>query len=352
MGGAITLVRHTTPRTARALLALVATLLALIAVEFGYPAWRGVSRDLFLMGFYATPNSTVGDVRISSMGFAGDAVGRRKDPSTARVLMLGESTFFNRRMAERLKAALTPMASRHGKAVEVVGAALRTHTTRSSVIKFAYLKQFQFDLVLIYHGINDLWINPALASDDRRAYSHISAWYDRSALLDGCVLCRLTYNQLLFHRPVMPKQSFAATRTLPSPRLFEQNLSILLDDVRAAGATPVLMSFAWQIPDSYSYDAFVAHRAGYNNPENYDSHPFELWGTVDYVKAGLQAHNAIVRRLNRAKSTVFVDQERLLGDSLSNFGDVVHLSEPGTARFIGNIADVFAGSRVFDGHHE
>jgi hypothetical protein len=312
---------------------LLATLVA--ADLWLLPLFLGLPRATYLMGFAARPGTLVDDVTINAMGFTGDVVAPAKPPATVRVLTLGGSALFNRRMAERIRDRLQRLGPAR---VEVVGAALRTHTSRSSVLKYERLRRYDFDYVLLYHGINDLWANHVALADFRDDYAHLGAWYRRGPWLDRCVTCRLLYN--------------AAARTAPprtgrpahfaSARAFERNLARLVDMAAEDGATPVLMTFAWSIPRGYSYEAFTAGRIGYHNPTNYDRWPVELWGPPDWVAEGLGRHNAVVRELARSRGLPFVDQEALIGKDLRWFGDPCHLSDEGTDRFVENLAALFA----------
>ena len=57
---------------------------------------------------------------------------------------MGGSVLFNRRMADRIEIALNEVSARP---VEVLGAALRQHTSRSSVLKYRVLSKYDFDIV-------------------------------------------------------------------------------------------------------------------------------------------------------------------------------------------------------------
>jgi len=320
----------------RFLLALASLVLCLLAAEFVLlPRISRLPRETFLMGFAATPATAVEDVTINSMGFTGDVLELRKPPGATRILTLGESSLFNRRMTERIKNHLQRISPTE---VQILGAALRTHTTRASLLKYELLRGYGFDFVLIYHGINDLWANHFPRSEFREDYSHLDLWYRRGFWLDHCAVCRVAYNTL----SASPVRSPEGPSHYASEVTFERNLSTLVERIRLDGATPVLMTFAWSIPTNYTYEGFASQRIGYNNPTNYDRWPVELWGTPEYVRKGLDAHNRIVRRLSERHRVPLLDQESLMGRDLRWFGDACHLSEEGTDRFIENIAGLFA----------
>ncbi|MBU2488696.1 MAG: SGNH/GDSL hydrolase family protein [Proteobacteria bacterium] len=294
-------------------------------------------RETFLMGIYARPDTWEDDVRINSMGFAEDVLSPEKPPGTLRVLCLGGSAFFNRNMATRLKRKLQEQTD---APVEVLGGALRTHNTRSSLIKYALLAKYDFDYVFIYHGINDVAANHVPPEYFRDDYSHFNAWYVRGGLLEHSVIARVLYDRFCYETPVRKYQGsgFASRGT------FYRNISLLVDAVRSNGSIPVIMTFAYNLPENYTHEGFLESTVGYFNPEHYDAWPVELWGDPEYVKQCLDFHNDAIRRIARGKNVPFIDVEALMGKDLYWFGDVCHFSEPGTERFLQGLAD-FWGRR-------
>ncbi|MDP6356121.1 MAG: hypothetical protein QF473_13510, partial [Planctomycetota bacterium] len=167
------------------------------------PLLLKIPRELYLMGFIAAVpgqgiESESQGVKINSLGMTGTAPSGPKRENVIRILTLGGSVMLNRNMTERLEAKLNKEASQK---VEILGAGLSGHDSRSSVIKFGYLAQNEFDYVLIYHGINDLWNNHVAPDDFKGDYSHRSPWNRRNFLLDNSLICRLAYNSRPRTRP-------------------------------------------------------------------------------------------------------------------------------------------------------
>jgi hypothetical protein len=312
------------------------------------PSKTNLPRDAFLMGFAATPNRLVDDTRINSMGFTGDSIDLMKPHGTIRILTLGGSAMFNRRMTERLKNRLNTIST---QPIEIVGAALRTHTTMSSVLKYKLLSKYHFDLVLFYHGINDLWANHVAIEDFKDDYSHLDPRYKRNFLLDHSLICRNIYNKWIYHKPAQVLQT-TFRDDLPAEKVFKRNLITLIKAIRQNGSTPILMTFACSIPPNYTIESFKSKALGYNNPTNYDSCPVELWGPPGYVREGLQEHNRIVRQLAKDYDVLLIDQEKLMGKDLYWFGDVCHLSVKGTEKFIRNIAGFFIEQGLFQSYYQ
>jgi lysophospholipase L1-like esterase len=245
-------------------------------------------------------------------------------------------------MTERLKHSLTKVSRRP---IEVLGAALRTHTTKSSVVKYKLLRKYRFDFVLIYHGINDLWANHVPSEDFQSDYSHLGSWYKRNVWLDSCLICRTIYKKWHYQEPA--RGSSGNLSDFASEATFKRNIFTLIQDIRRDGSTPFLMTFAWNIPANYTQVAFEVHSLGYSNPTNYDRWPVELWGSPDYVREGLKRHNRILKEVASSEGILLLDQEKLMGKELRWYGDVCHFSDEGTDRFIENITEFFIQQSQF-----
>jgi lysophospholipase L1-like esterase len=283
------------------------------------------------------------------MGFAGDAIPVAKPSGTRRVLMLGSSSFFNRRMAERLKEKL---AAPTDGPVEVVGAALRSHTSMSSVLKYRVLAKYSFDDVLIYDAINDLWANlvPPEQFDDN--YAHLGCAYRRGLLLDHSLIARGIYDKFFCHvaPPQLSRVTLENAAGFASERTFRRNLRTLVERARQNGAKPILITFAWSAPETYTKERFLAGDAGYRNPEKYDAYPLEFWGKPAYVREGLARHNKIIRELAVELNVPLIDAENHMNHDPIWFGDPCHLNEEGTDRFVTYVARSMELPRMNSNH--
>jgi hypothetical protein len=320
------------------LVAMLAT--AILVAEFlVLPRWIGLPRAALLMQFAAVRGYYLDDTPINEMGFVGDVLQRRKPPGTVRILTLGGSSLFNRRMAFRLHSGLQSLTDRR---VELLGGALRTHTTASSLLKYEYLSEYAFDFVVVYHAINDLWVNHYPAKAFRDDYSHFDASYARGFLRDRSVIVRLLYNRLFWWPP--PRVDNGASYR--SEVSFRRNLGRIIEAVRSDGGTAILMTFASQLPDDYSAEAFWNRRLDYDTSDSYDRSPVSFWGSPQYVREGLERHNAIIRDLAADQQVLLMDAERLMAGNPKWFGDVCHFSEAGTDVFVGHVVAFFEEKRL------
>lgn len=350
-------------RHAFALYCLLLSVLAVLAAEFVLiPRMNALPRATLLAGFAAMPGENIDGQLINSLGFTGDNIALQKPADVVRVLVLGSSTMFNRHMGERLKAALQ---QKTGKKIELLDAGIRSHTTRADVVKLQLLAPYQWDVVLFYNGINDLWANHVLPEDFQSDYRQLDPWYRRNALLDNSLLARYVYNSFYWqlravnkklgqpffpdYQFVFPKKPYINAAGFDSLPAFAANLEQIIAISRSIGATPVLMTFAFHLPDNYSRQAFLEKKLDYSNPDNYDSRDVYNWGPPDYVREGLSRQNAIIREV--AKKEVAKKQDVLLIDidaQMSGqgrwFGDVCHFNDAGVDVFTALVAEALQQS--------
>jgi len=279
------------------------------------------SRALMLLGLHAPANTQIDDTPINAQGFTGDVINKLKpDQNTIRILTLGGSAMFNRRMTERLTASFKKALSNTASAkIEILGGALRGHCTRYSVIKYSrYFYKYNFDYVIIYHGINDLWMNHVASTDFRDDYSHLNAWSKRNWLMDHSILARNFYNEYLWHKRKKVNNGAKSS----SYRTFNANIRELVRVIRKNNGVPVLMSYAWYIPENYTITKFLQGKLDYINPTNYDRCMVEHWGDLDYVKEGLKRHNLIIKTISKEKNILLIDQKSKFEKKAVYFGEM------------------------------
>jgi hypothetical protein len=331
---------------------LALVVLAVCAAEFWLlPKQQGLPRESLLNGFVAVPGTDIDGQRINALGFTGGVPSKEKQPDSLRVLLLGSSTLFNRHLGERLQQALQQRTTRR---VEVLDAGLRSHTSRADLLKWDLLADYQWDVVVVYNGINDLWANHVQAADFYADYRHLDPWYRRTPWLDNSLLLRQAYNggwhllhalnrasgARLFpdYQFVFPKKPYVNAAAFASLNSYRDNVGTLLERVRAQGAKPVLLTFAWHIPASYSRQAFIDHALDYQNPERYDERDVFNWGPPDYVREALSRQNDIVRILGAQQDVLLLDIDAEMSHHGEWFGDVCHFSEAGVDVFTARLS--------------
>ncbi len=330
-------------RHAFTLYCLVLSVFAVLAAEFVLiPHMNGLARATLLAGFAATPGDMVDGQRINRLGFTGDEIALQKPEDTLRILVLGSSTMFNRHMGERLKTALQ---QKTGKKIELLDAGIRSHTTQADVLKLQLLAPYQWDMVLFYNGINDLWASHVLPEDFHDDYRQLDPWNYRNLLLDNSLLARYSYNFFYYkfkpfaqYQFVFPKKPYINAANFASLPVFTANLEKIVSISKNIGAKPVLMTFAFHLPENYSRQAFLDKQLDYSNPDNYDSRDVYNWGPPDYVREGLTRQNTIIREIAKKQDVILVDADAQISGQGIWFGDVCHFNDAGVDVFTALVA--------------
>lgn len=265
-----------------------------------------------------------------------------------RVLLLGGSVLaFSHRAIER-KLNLT------GQDFVVYNLAKPARTSRESLIKYRLLHSEQFDLVIFYHGINEVRANNIRPESFRANYSHYRL-YEQVDVLERYesypyflmpVTIHLAYvvlKQQIFEQDYIPKGPLHKDRLhfgsdIKTKAPFRSNIERIIELAQGRGETFALMTFASYQPDNYS-------RSGVENGE-LDYHvgrskpvATELWGKPENVLLGIEEHNKVIRQVVKSfeGKILFVDQEVLIPARGDFFVDICHLSPVGIEKFVDNL---------------
>ncbi len=340
------------PRTAlrRLLVAAVYLVVLLLVLE--------ASSRLFWKVRHGTPlldPEQIVDSFYPELRFAAGGPVRRGDDEL-NVLVLGGSVLNNHygNVGLLLEERLTRRLRRR---VRIHNLARRSHTSLDSFYKYLHLAGQEFDLVLVYHGINETRANnvpPELYRDD---YSHFSWYAAVNSFHAHWETPWLVFPFTLDHALRSGRESWGlssyVSRGKPrdewltygaevkTAKSFAENLTAILELARRRGDPVLLMTFAYYLAPGYSEEAFRRVALDYS----LHAYPVELWGRPPDVVRALETHNAIVRRLAAtAKSGVlFVDQDALLPKDGEHWNDVCHLTGRGCQRFVDYLMDVVAG---------
>ena len=229
------------------------------------------------------------------------------------------------------------LQKRTGRRVRVHNAAFSAHTTRDSFYKYQALADKRFDLVILYHGINEVRANnvpPELFRDD---YGHYG-WYRALNQLDhrrevGWFALPYSLTRLWtglreklgmddyvpLHLPREGWLEFGSDIRTAAP--FADNVRAILELTRERGEPLLLMTFAF-------------------HPGIEGGYGIGLWGRKPNVLAGLRAHNRAlleVARAERGDDVLLIHQAKLIPRDDTLFTDTCHLSPAGVRKFVSPI---------------
>lgn len=285
------------------------------------------------------------ELKIAERGIA------RGNPDAFRILYLGGSVISSQYC--KVDSILGSMiAARTNRMIESCNMAVKAQTSLDTWYKYRHLEKYPFDLVVLYHGINELRTNNCPGEMYRNDYSHYSWYHELNTLMQHSelkfisfpatvhLLCHKTegvcglHQYLPRHEP--PDEWTKYGLNIRSADALRANLEAVIKRAGENGQRLAFMSFAYHIPDNYSKENFAQKQLDYAD----HLHPIELWGNPVCVKRGLRVHNEVLRELGTKYPHVcFIDQDSLLERGKENFRDVCHLTRQGAEKFAENIFD-------------
>lgn len=339
-------------------------------IDRGIRRGSGTGRDRFHPFLQNTPGSELEILHTNTWGFRGDEITREKPPGTIRIFMLGGSTVFcGRTPYEQTHAALLQqmLRERHPQVtIEVLNAGADWHTSQHSLIKFlTYVQDFDPDILIVFHGINDLVrsFTPDLFGRDAFAADY------RHYLGPTTNLVRSeTRWALLETRYGYWFSDFRKERVRVKPAVYEAGAGDLTMFFPKAREIEVV---SWASLPSFTRNmrelVQAAQRKGIlvvlaSQPSLYhegmsDEEREVIWfplanqqeGTrpsVDSMVAGMKAFNDASRAVAREFGVPCVDLESRVPRTLEYFTDDVHYTPAGCARIAEAFAEAFEQFRL------
>jgi len=338
------IVRRRRPWKSAAMVAMYLVYLVIL-IEIASRAFLAICYDTSFLRTHDFIYHFYPELKVAERGIS------RGKPDAFRILFLGGSVISSRYC--KVDSILgTMIAAQTDRTIESCNMALKAQTSRDTWYKYRHLEKYHFDLLVLYHGINELRTNNCPEQIYRDDYSHYSFYHELNTLMDHPELPVISFPaaaHLLFHKT---RKSCGLLKYLPrheppddwmkyglkirSAQALRTNLENVITRANSNGLKVALMSFAYHIPDDYSKESFAARQLDYDD----HLHPIELWGNPLCVKRGLVVHNQVLRELGRKYPHVcFIDQEVLLKRGKANFRDVCHLTENGAVEFARNMFD-------------
>ncbi|MFM8580321.1 MAG: hypothetical protein ACKOFW_02335, partial [Planctomycetaceae bacterium] len=211
-------------------------------------------------------------------------------------------------------------------------------TSRDSLLAYRLLDQCEFDLVLVYDGINDVRLNccpPELFADD---YGHAP----RYAALRGDLTRRAQGVWQIAKQGLTTDLQWGTgdpvlldhARQPQTPRTLRANYAGLLELAEQRGDPVLLLTYAWHLPADYTLEKFSNHELDYarDAPARCAA---ELWARPADVNNILTLQNAEIRDLAKQHPRASLyDLAEHLPRTGGNFVDPCHLTPAGCAKFV------------------
>ncbi len=242
---------------------------------------------------------------------------------------------------------------------EVVNAAAPAHTSLDNLLKYRFLAEQRFDLVIYYEGINDTRVNNIPPGNFRDDYSHVK-WYSEIYLflrhpeIDISVIPYLADKVLsamrdklsgeIYLEPIGVDPRFAKFgRQLRTKHCYKKNVEGIASIAQQRGEKLLLVSYASYFPK----DSLTGRESdNLHYAKCMFATPVTMWGEPANVKAGIAQHNQVVREIAMKYGTPFLDLEKRMPKDSTLFCDVCHISESGAQRFAHEIVQFIIRQKI------
>lgn len=235
------------------------------------------------------------------------------------------------------------LSSGFNKKVNLVNLSASAHSSLDSYYKYQWIGKKRFDVVLFYHGINEVRANNVPSKIWKNDYSHYS-WYDevnfyfRHPFLKKTGLLTpyfLKHTLIQLERNIVNKNQFIPTQSpkdewleygndIKTRESFRANLIKIIKIAQKRKENLIIPTFAYSrfYPEYYKLVS-KNEKVGY----------IWVWGKPENVVLGINVHNTIIRHLARKSDFVFLDQDKLMRSNDLYFRDVCHFTDEGSKFF-------------------
>ena len=284
-----------------------------------------------------------------------DPAAEAKSDGEVRVLCLGGSTTRNFRLPpdKRYPSVLEAMLQKQypARKVTVFNAGMDWYTTKHSLINYVtYYRDWQPDVVVVMHAINDLCRSLAPPAFSIGTYNDRWSHYYGPAInaakpptFERHVFGEFAntwYSMFRFREVDYPVDTYVAVRP------FERNLRKIVAYVRSDRTRVVLVTQ----PSLYKPDMSADERAVLVFGKKFCACPQNLlqkrYPSPQSLGAAQRAFNAVARRVASAEGVVLVDAEQRVPKDLDHFSDDVHYTEQGARLLAQLVADTLVDARL------
>ena len=290
------------------------------------------------------PSSEVGPIRINSLGFRGPEVEMPKPDGCIRVAFLGGSTTFCAEASALEQTwphlVIDELSRRYpDSSFDYVNGGSGGFATQHSTTSFDHrVAPLAPDVVVIYHGTNDLTLDSRALASERGIYdpnvmestgagSVSLAWF-------------LIQKNLRFHRNASsddrPKLEFDPREL---SRDYRERLLELVAKARAQAPVVVLVTFSHRVRAEQSPEEQLQASAM--------SRYYMPFMDVEGLLAGFEEYNRVVREVAQETGVLLVEGERSIPGDAVHFADSVHLTDAGSALQARRVIEALAADGAF-----
>lgn len=296
------------------------------------PYCRYIQKPNLDIPYYAGQHT---HLRTNSFGFRGPETTREKPAGVFRILCMGGSTTWGFGATEnattyphRLQQMLS--SAYPDRAIEVVNAGVPGWNSRLSLTFYQkYLDGFGFDLVVVMHGLNDIYENgSAVYRRESRAQGpddmfQQKSWYRRllaKSVAYHHIQRRSRKRDLKRHK--IPELQEKGRKS------FERNLRAIVEYSRKRGARVLLCTFPHVYPESYEVAKGMFPEVPNRIDDDLKYFPLVYSALTD----GLREYNETIRTVARETATTLADVADVLPRDVELYVDFIHHNNTGQRR--------------------
>ncbi len=284
-------------------------------------------------------------VQINSHGFRSPELPLSKPANTIRIAFLGESTTFG------AEASSNDMTWAHLVNVglqkrfpdvrfEWINAAVSGYVVKDSIIRFQnQVVPFHPDIVVVYHGNNDL----AIESLDIAVRQHLVTPSPEEGFLAKHSYLVFLVEKNLRHRE-SESQGEGHARKLassfdfrPLADEFKDHLRQLIAEIEQTGAIPVVVKFSPRVRPTQTPDEQLAAVQS-----SFQTMPYM---TPALLLAGYKAFNEAIEQLGSDPRVIVVGDEFAIPATAADYEDAIHFRDPGMVAMSDRVVKVLASDR-------
>lgn len=291
------------------------------------------------------PNKVQGAIRINSIGFRSPELVNPKPYSVVRLAFLGESTTFCSEVSsneatwphlvwEKLQA-IKPSVK-----FDFINAAVPGYSVNSSLRNLQYrVKPLQPDIIVIYHGNNDLSLDTralAIEQDIYQGSDKEQSWLSKHSKLWFLVEKNLKIKQVQKEVSHKAKLDFDSKQL---SRSFKQRLKKLVRESQEAANLVAIATFSYKIRREQTREGQVkaANSALYYMP----------YMSIEGLLDGYEEYNRVIREIARETDVLLIEGETDIPGNDTYFVDSIHFTDAGSKLMAKRISDALLNSNDF-----
>ena len=292
------------------------------------------------------PGANIGRIKVNSYGFRSPEIAVQKDRETIRLAFLGGSTTWCAEVSgNELTWPHLVWGNLHQSYPDLkfdyLNAAFPGYSTEESLIRLeSNVKKFKPDVIIIYHGTNDLSYETRKLAKDQGIYvgkPEDPSWLGRVSL----AWFLIEKNIALYFRQQSASQGDSSLSFDPNEisNNFEKRLFRLVRASKEIAPIVALATFSHKFKRSQSKEDQIqsASSAIFYMP----------YMTVEKLFKAFEEYNRVIREVAKRTKIILVEEENLIPGDALHFNDSVHFTDAGSKVMAQRVGNAIKGSAIF-----